>query len=134
MTEIIRYCRGVLQRGIKESIKTLYWTGELKYGRMVGEDKSGNRYYENLEEVHGRHRWVEYFDRKNPEATNVPPEWHSWLHHISDKPGEDMLPFSPFYKREHFKNPTGTDGAYTPPNFLFNIEKAKEEINQEEKK
>ncbi|EGG16106.1 NADH dehydrogenase ubiquinone 1 alpha subcomplex subunit 12 [Cavenderia fasciculata] len=135
MTELIRYCRGIVQRGLKESLKTLYYTGEIKYGTIVGQDSFGNRYYENKAEPHGRHRWVEYGNPKNVDASLVPPEWHSWLHHISDKHGntQDMMSFTPTYKREHFQNPTGTDAAYTPPNYLYNIEKQKEILEEEKK-
>ncbi|GAM20221.1 hypothetical protein SAMD00019534_033960, partial [Acytostelium subglobosum LB1] len=127
MAELARYFRGVMQRGVGESLKTLYYTGELKYGTMIGRDISGNRY--------GRHRWVEFANPKVPEATMVPPEWHSWLHHISDKHGnsQDMISFTPTYKRDHLANPTATDGAYTPPNFLYNIEKAKQGMEEDKK-
>ncbi|KAM9942382.1 hypothetical protein ACTFIT_005762 [Dictyostelium discoideum] len=91
------------------------------------------RYYENRQEIYGRHRWVEYGDYKSNDPTTIPPEYHSWIHHVSDKLPSEMLPFSPTYKRPHIANPTGTDGAYTPPNFLFNIEKSKEELQKEEK-
>ncbi|KAN0039959.1 hypothetical protein ACTA71_011841 [Dictyostelium dimigraforme] len=90
-------------------------------------------YYENRQEIYGRHRWVEYADYKSNDPTTIPPEYHSWIHHVSDKLPSEMLPFSPTYKRPHIANPTGTDGAYTPPNFLFNIEKSKEELQKEEK-
>ncbi|KAN0042043.1 hypothetical protein ACTFIV_004602 [Dictyostelium citrinum] len=157
MTEILRYCQGIMQRGIKESIRTLYYTGELKFGKLVGVDKVGNSNSGNnscnsnssngnsnssnnnsnsdskKKEIYGRHRWVEYADYKSNDPTTIPPEYHSWIHHVSDKLPSEMLPFSPTYKRPHIANPTGTDGAYTPPNFLFNIEKSKEELQKEEK-
>ncbi|KAN0012281.1 hypothetical protein ACTFIU_007579 [Dictyostelium citrinum] len=168
MTEILRYCQGIMQRGIKESIRTLYYTGELKFGKLVGVDKVGNSNSSGCnsnnscnccnccscnsnsnsnnncnnnsnsnnnsnKEIYGRHRWVEYADYKSNDPTTIPPEYHSWIHHVSDKLPSEMLPFSPTYKRPHIANPTGTDGAYTPPNFLFNIEKSKEELQKEEK-
>ncbi|EFA78804.1 NADH dehydrogenase ubiquinone 1 alpha subcomplex subunit 12 [Heterostelium album PN500] len=142
--ELARYFKGILQRGVGPSIRTLYYTGELKYGNVIGKDVFGNSYFENLNEPHGRHRWVEYADPAKPEATTVPPEWfsrdrlddsrlHSWLHHISDKHGnsQDMISFTPQYKRDHLSNPTGTDGAYTPPNYLYNIEKAKDAYEEQ---
>jgi NADH dehydrogenase (ubiquinone) 1 alpha subcomplex subunit 12 len=71
----------------------------------------GNRYYENLnprEEIPGRHRWVDYAQVSSSlrthihgshpssqheyNASQVPPEWHSWIHHIrKDPPAEDAL-------------------------------------------
>ncbi|KAF2077302.1 hypothetical protein CYY_001368 [Polysphondylium violaceum] len=134
MAEIVRYCKGVLQRGVKESLKTLYYTGELKFGDLIGTDKVGNRYFENKEEIYGRHRWVEYANRSDPDPTTIPPEWHSWIHHMSDKPGSEMLAYSPIYKREHLANPTGTDNAYMPTKYLFNIEQQKLKEEEEEKK
>ncbi|EIW82505.1 hypothetical protein CONPUDRAFT_153379 [Coniophora puteana RWD-64-598 SS2] len=48
----------------------------------------GNVYYENLnpeDEIPGRHRWVDFAQHFN-NATQVPPEWHSWLSHIRQLP------------------------------------------------
>ena len=38
----------------------------------------------------GRHRWVEYADNGNYNASAVPPEWHSWLHYISDHTADQV--------------------------------------------
>lgn len=74
-------------------------------------DRFGNRYYENLnakEEVpgepytprmpivninviSGRHRWVDLAQHEF-NASQVPPEWHSWISHIrKDPPTEDSV-------------------------------------------
>lgn len=47
----------------------------------------------------GRHRWVEYADRGRYNASQVPPEWHGWLHHITDHTGDEVsfLPDSWYY-------------------------------------
>ena len=37
----------------------------------------------------GRDRWVEYADG-DVNATQVPPEWHSWLHHSTDLSAEEV--------------------------------------------
>jgi hypothetical protein len=58
--------------------------GDVKFGRLVGTDRNGNKYFENLEYLYGQHRWVEYQDIHNFEPTSVPPEWHGWLHHQTD--------------------------------------------------
>jgi hypothetical protein len=36
----------------------------------------------------GRHRWVEYAEKGRYNASQVPPEWHGWLHHITDSTGD----------------------------------------------
>ena len=41
-------------------------------GALVGEDSNGNKYYENTGYQSGRHRWVEYADLDNYNATSVP--------------------------------------------------------------
>ena len=53
----------------------------------MGEDSNGNKYYENTAYQSGRHRWVEYADLDNYNASSVPREWHGWLHHVDDAPG-----------------------------------------------
>lgn len=119
--------------------------GQLKYGRLVGEDQFGNkyeicvpclrvgRYYEdgsdNVNSLTGRERWVEYADHQGRNASQVPPEWfvptlfklnvrrHSWLHFTTDSP----LPrLNRPYIAEHVQNLTGTEKSYAPHNFMFN--------------
>jgi NADH:ubiquinone oxidoreductase subunit len=40
-----------------------------------GTDKFGNKYYEDLELPFGQHRWVEYSNIDNPDATMIQPDW-----------------------------------------------------------
>jgi NADH:ubiquinone oxidoreductase subunit len=82
-------------------------------------------YYElDLEDVvYGRDRVVWY---SNPQfdASQVPPEWHQWLHRMTDKlPTRDTTEeFTPKYAKEHSPNLTGTDKAYSPKNYIGNEE------------
>ena len=46
--------------GIVPGYKKLYRMDEVKDGKLVGEDKYGNKYYENPYYFYGRNRWVEY--------------------------------------------------------------------------
>lgn len=51
----------------------------------MGCDDFGNRYYENrVDYPWGQHRWVEPRDINNYDPTQIPPEWHGWMHHIND--------------------------------------------------
>ena len=56
----------------------------------MGTDQLGNKYFENKEEYqYGHHRWVEYANHRSfydADPTLVPPEWHVWLHCITDDP------------------------------------------------
>ena len=61
---------------------------EIKHGELVGEDKFGNKYYQNNDYMFLRNRWVVFSHEKgwDYDATNIPPEWHRWMHHGTDKP------------------------------------------------
>merc|ERR1712025_167371 len=69
--------------------------GGFKFGDCVGEDKFGNRYFQNDYYFIGRSRWVEFSPQfgHDYDATHVPPEWHRWLQYISDEtPSVAKLP------------------------------------------
>ncbi|KAH7442065.1 hypothetical protein KP509_03G068800 [Ceratopteris richardii] len=82
---------------------------------LVGVDKFGNKYYEKLENVqYGRHRWVEYADIKNYDASSVPPEWHGWLHYVTDHTPEQLEELKPVrYGMEHRRNQSGLGDQYS---------------------
>jgi NADH dehydrogenase (ubiquinone) 1 alpha subcomplex subunit 12 len=121
MPSLIRTLRSVQRVGIREWWRQMQYIGDAKSGRFVGADQFGNRYFENLnpeEEVPGRHRWVDYAQH-NYHASQVPPEWHSWIQHIrKDPPTADPVVqnLSPSWKSPWVENLTGTRGAYRPYN------------------
>lgn len=87
-----------------------WWRGEL-----VGNDEHGNRYYREKKAIPGRRprRWVVY--EGAVEASRVPPDWHGWLHYMTDVvPPPGGSPRRPWQK-EHLPNLTGSDLAYRPP-------------------
>ncbi len=83
------------------------------HGRAVGGDAQGNRYFEERQPRPGfrARRWVLYAGA--PEASDVPPEWHAWLHYTTDAPLAEA-PRRPWQK-PHEPNLTGTPAAYFPP-------------------
>jgi NADH:ubiquinone oxidoreductase subunit len=87
---------------------TTWLTGEL-----VGEDRFGNRYYTGkARKGYARpRRWVVY--KGMDEASKVPPEWHAWLHYMTDKPLDEAARRP--WQKEHVPNLTGTRAAYRPP-------------------
>lgn len=93
--------------GLLASIRKLYRMEIIKSGKLIGEDKYGNKYYEDLSYFLGRNRWIEYPKYKNLEydASQVPSEWFGWLHYRTD-----------IHKwiLEHSENLTGTADAYMP--------------------
>ncbi|KAJ8707243.1 hypothetical protein PYW08_011377 [Mythimna loreyi] len=103
--------------GIRASLYKLYRQDELKDGTLVGEDKYGNKYYENPRYFYGRNRWVEYNDKvyMNYDGSQVPAEWFGWLHYKTDLPPHQD-PSRPKYKwmADFTENLSGTTGQYVP--------------------
>ena len=67
--------RQINARGVKGTIIQLYTVGDLKFGELKGTDRFGNKYYEDLDLPFGQHRWVEYSNIHNYDATMIQPEW-----------------------------------------------------------
>lgn len=88
-------------------------------GEKVGEDAYGNVYYRDRKARPGVRvrRWV-VFNGGESEASRVPPEWHGWLHHQTDRVPDEESPYRQDWQIEHQPNRTGTSGAYLPPGAL----------------
>ena len=89
-------------------------------GRHIGTDHLGNKYYqgERRKGYSKRRRWVNYVGR--PEASNVPPEWHGWLHYQTDDvPESDGQSYRRKWQKPHKPNMTGTNQAYRPPGHIL---------------
>jgi NADH:ubiquinone oxidoreductase subunit len=84
-----------------------------RHGRRVGSDSLGNVYYASKK---GDRRFVIYNGPND--ASRVPPEWFSWLHHQIDGLPEEALPPAPKFLREAEPNLTGTPAAYRPAGAL----------------
>ncbi|NCC22707.1 MAG: NADH:ubiquinone oxidoreductase subunit NDUFA12 [Alphaproteobacteria bacterium] len=98
----------------------IFWVRITRRAQFIGTDSLGNRYYR----AHPRpgykldRRWVVY--KGEPEATNVPPEWHGWLHHQRDEfPSAEGHSHRRSWQKPHVPNLTGTSGAYRPPGHIL---------------
>jgi NADH dehydrogenase (ubiquinone) 1 alpha subcomplex subunit 12 len=105
--------------GVGATLWKGYRMDSVKGGRLVGEDKYGNKYYENLYYFMGRSRWVEYAEWRNLEydGSQVPAEWFGWLHYRTDAPPfADAVKLHAKYKwmLDHSENMSGTKDAYYP--------------------
>lgn len=88
--------------------------------KLVGKDSLGNKYYraKPRKGYKRERRWVIY--NGTPEASNVPPEWHGWLHHQTNKvPAIDGMSFRRPWQKPHRPNLTGTTAAYRPPGHIL---------------
>ncbi len=92
----------------KQTLGTFLYT--LFSGKFVGKDQFENKYYTNSK---GK-RWVIY--NSAIESTKIPPEWHSWIHFMTNKPHENLKKFS--WQKDHEENLTGTEKAYKPEGSL----------------
>ena len=87
----------------------------LFHGRLTGKDAAGNRYYEEKSHKRGlqrRRRWVIYADGQY-EASEVPAEWHAWLHYTTNAPLPDTARRP--WQKPYVPNMTGTPAGYRPP-------------------
>ena len=82
-------------------LKTLF------YGKYVGKDEFGNKYYKNKQDE----RWVIYSNKI--EATKITSDWFMWMHHtvnkIPDKSDKKYI-----WQKKHVENKTGLQDAYKP--------------------
>ncbi|HEY0113924.1 MAG TPA: NADH:ubiquinone oxidoreductase subunit NDUFA12 [Allosphingosinicella sp.] len=82
-------------------------------GRQVGTDELGNVYYASKK---GDRRWVIY--KGENDASRIPPDWFSWLHHQIDGLPDEALPPAPKFLKAAEPNLTGTPQAYRPSGAL----------------
>ena len=78
------------------------------YGKYVGKDKKGNKYYQS----NSGKRWVIY--NGEIEASKIPDEWYSWIHRINNRieHSQDLKKYK--WQKEHLPNQTGTENSYNP--------------------
>ena len=93
----------------RQTIGTFMYT--LFTGKLVGIDEFGNKYYSNTK---GK-RWVIY--SKQVESSQIPPEWHLWIHFLkNNKPQDNLHKYK--WQKKHQENLTGTIRAYKPDGSL----------------
>lgn len=105
-----------------------WWNGQTlgtrfftwRKGEKVGEDASGNIYYQGP----GNRRWVIY--NGAAEASRIPPGWHGWMHHRTDVPPSQEDYSMRDWELPHVMNLTGTAGAYRPKGSIANQTKRPE--------
>jgi NADH:ubiquinone oxidoreductase subunit len=102
-----------------------WWNGQTwgtqlytwRYGRPVGEDEFGNRYYRargpEIDPSTGpERRWVIF--NGEAEASRIPPSWRAWLAHTIDVPPSEEAYQPRPWEQPHLPNLTGTPLAYRP--------------------
>ena len=80
----------------------------ILFGKLVGKDSFGNKYYENKK---GK-RWVIY--QGEVDASKIPVEWFSWIHFTPNKIEKKHKLEKYEWQKPHQENLTGTESAYFP--------------------
>jgi NADH dehydrogenase (ubiquinone) 1 alpha subcomplex subunit 12 len=115
---------GILWRQVKQNggvvatFKKVFRMDDFRSGTLVGEDKYGNKYYENNYYFFPRNRWVEYAKWRNLEydASQIPADWYGWIHHKTDIPPnkEEGTKVNYQWMADHSENLSGTKNSYYP--------------------
>jgi NADH:ubiquinone oxidoreductase subunit len=109
--------------GIFRSLGVLSPTYMLFVGltgkKKIGTDQLGNVYFsaKARKGYKRERRWVVY--KGAPEASNIPPEWHGWMHHQTDVVPANDRSFRRDWQKPHQPNMTGTNLAYRPPGHVL---------------
>ena len=64
MAPFTKLSRSVAERGWNGTMTQLYTIGDIKFGELKGTDQWGNKYYEDVSQPFGQHRWIEYADKE----------------------------------------------------------------------
>ncbi|KAF2404771.1 NDUFA12-domain-containing protein [Trichodelitschia bisporula] len=118
MSTILRTLRNLRRIGLKEYGHQLQHIGDTKAGTLIGVDRFGNKFFENLEEeLPLRTRWVDYKDyREDP--SQIEPGWHAWMSYMVDKapPSDPILQpgIRVWEPPTHRPNMTASRSAYKP--------------------
>ncbi|KAH8600852.1 NADH-ubiquinone oxidoreductase subunit B17.2 [Bisporella sp. PMI_857] len=118
MSTILRTLKNLRQVGIRDALHQMHNIGDTKAGTLIGIDKFGNKYFENLQdELPLRTRWVDYkIGNSEFEASDIEPGWHAWISYMVDKPPtEDPILRTGVRKwelPEHRRNLTASRGAF----------------------
>jgi len=92
----------------------MFAMGTVKIGGVkIGEDVHGNTYWEDRNEKHCQHRWVQYKNTWDFDAAMVPPSWHGWLCHMTDEPGPNSAQFLEDKLKSVAQLDTHDDSGYT---------------------
>ncbi|MFH4973801.1 hypothetical protein AB6A40_000510 [Gnathostoma spinigerum] len=107
MDKLLYFFRMVKELGGWHAVmRKRYLTDETRVGTLVGEDKYGNKYYENNAYFMPRNRWVEYPVGQwlDYDPSQIPANWYGWLHHQTDKPPKEEKKYK--WQLDHEENLT----------------------------
>ena len=95
-----------------QTLGTFLYT--IFFGKFVGEDEFGNKYYQNKKNK----RWVIYNGEIN--ASKITSDWFSWMHHTTDTIPSNKIKKKYSWQKPHQDNQTGGKKAYKPNKIIKN--------------
>lgn len=94
-----------------------------KSADKVGEDEFGNTYFQARTNKGSydarRRRYVTY--KGYAEPTKIPPEWHAWMHYLTEEPPTVAPLRRRPWEKDHLPNLTGTAYAWRPPGSIARL-------------
>ncbi|KAJ1898363.1 hypothetical protein LPJ66_002798 [Kickxella alabastrina] len=131
---LIRFIKYSLKQSPRQNFEIYRKLDDAKWGKLVGTDELGNRYFFNPQERYGRERWcIPGAKTSEMDASQIPPRWHAWLHRTTDEvPKATAAEDSAYMQRPkwmvypHYQNFTGSKKA----NVTYNTVRPKYEAWQ----
>ena len=107
---VISFIKQIFTWWHRQTVGTFIYT--LFAGKFIGRDEFGNKYYSS---VKGK-RWVIY--KNIVESSKIPPEWHLWIHFLTNNiPLDNQMKFK--WQKRHEENLSGTTKAHKPDGSLI---------------
>jgi len=103
----INFLKSIFTWWSSQTVGTFLFT--TFFGSLVGKDEFGNKYYKNKNDSK---RWVIY--NGEVESSRIPPEWHLWIHKLSNSTPDKINFVNHSWIKNHHENYTGSDMAYSP--------------------
>lgn len=112
-----QYLAKLRQQDFRHILNQFWTRNEVRVGNLVGTDAQGNEYYENPNYMFGRNRYIYYAKENwvtwNSDVSQIPPEWHRWMHYMTDDPPSLVPLVERKFAMEHIENLSQTR-PYTP--------------------
>lgn len=115
----------VAKHGWLDAVNHVRMTNEVNFGfgKLKGQDRFGNKYYEDVEYHHFRRRRVVFGNKKSWSAGDTPAEWNGWLTYKTDATPMESPPPALKFKLAHqpvCMSVMGSDANYVPPGHYNN--------------
>ncbi|KAB0361753.1 hypothetical protein FD755_010714 [Muntiacus reevesi] len=87
--------------GLRGYLRVLFRANDVRVGTLVGEDKYGNKYYEDNKQFFGKHRWLHCMTDDPPTVKPPTARKFIWTNHKFNLSGtpQQYVPYSTTRKK-----------------------------------